>query len=59
MRIAVLNAATGATISTRTFPASTTPSLTSFSNDGDVYFYYGASTNICGVPNASATIVAF
>ena len=59
MRIAVLNAATGATISTRTFPASTTPSLTSFSNDGDVYFYYGASTTICGMSNASATILAF
>lgn len=57
-RVAVLDAATGTTISTRMFPLTNTAQI-AISNDGDVYFSIEPNSAVCGVTMTSQSILAF
>lgn len=59
MGVAVLDAATGNTLSVRWFPTSAPATFGSIAADGDAYFLYGANTTVCGASNASISVVAY
>jgi hypothetical protein len=59
MGVAVLDAATGATLSVRWFPTSTTPQATAIAIDGDTYFVYPDNATVCGVTSVSPSVVAY
>jgi hypothetical protein len=57
-RVAVLDAATGVTLSTRMFPLTNTAQI-AISNDGDVYFTIESNSAVCGVTMVPQSILAF
>ncbi len=57
-RVAVLDAATGMTLSTRMFPLTNTAQI-AVSNDGDVYFTIESNSAVCGVTMVPQSILAF